>query len=49
MGIPLSIWNRIKAIEIDRERIHLTFGDGEETLRDGLLHGITIKQEMVDI
>ncbi len=40
---------KLKNIEIDRERVYLTFGDTSETLRVGLLHGITIKQEVVDI
>ena len=40
---------KLKNIEIDRERVYLTFGDTSETLRVELLHGITIKQEVVDI
>ncbi len=40
---------KLKAIEIDRERIYLTFGDGEDTLRVALLHGITNEQEVMDI
>ncbi|MDD2397390.1 MAG: hypothetical protein PHE31_05290, partial [Tissierellia bacterium] len=40
---------KLKNIEIDRERVYLTFGDTSETLRAELLHGITIKQEVVDI
>ena len=40
---------KLKAIKIDRERIYLTFGDKSQTLRVGLLHGITIKQEVLDI
>lgn len=40
---------KLKAVEIDRERIYLTFGDKSEAFRVGLLHGITIKQDVVDI
>lgn len=40
---------KLKAIEIDRERVYLIFGDTSKTMRVELLHGITIKQEVLDI
>lgn len=40
---------KLKAIEIDRERVYLTFGDTSKTMRVELLHGITTKQEVLDI
>ena len=39
----------LQAIQIDRERIHLTFGDEIEVLTVGLLHGIANYQEVVDV
>jgi hypothetical protein len=40
---------RLRTIEIDRERIDLIFGDGVETMRVELLHGMADKQEVLDV
>lgn len=48
-GYHGAVGIKLKTIEIDRERIYLTFGDGEDTLRVALLHGITNEQEVMDI
>lgn len=40
---------RLKAIEIDRARIHLTFGDGTETMQVELLHGMADEQQVTDV
>lgn len=40
---------RLRTIEIDRARIYLTFGDGGETMRVELLHGITDEQAVMDV
>jgi hypothetical protein len=40
---------RLKAIEIDRERIHMTFGNGSQTMQVELLHGMADKQEVMDV
>jgi hypothetical protein len=40
---------RLKAIDIDRERICMTFGDETETMRVELLHGMADKQEVMDV
>jgi hypothetical protein len=40
---------RLKAIEIDRARIYLTFGDGAETMQVELLHGMGNEQEVMDV
>lgn len=40
---------RLRAIEIDRERIHMTFGDETEIMRVELLHGMADKQEVMDV
>ncbi|MFA6670630.1 MAG: hypothetical protein WCS98_08375 [Bacillota bacterium] len=40
---------RLKAIDIDRERICMTFGDKTETMRVELLHGMADKQEVMDV
>lgn len=40
---------RLRQIKLDRERIWLTFGTDNETLRVELLHGITNKQRVMEI
>jgi len=40
---------KLKVIEINPERVYLTFGDASKTARVELLHGITNKQEVLDI
>lgn len=40
---------RLNAIRIDRTRIYLTFGDESETMQVELLHGMTDKQEVMDV
>lgn len=40
---------RLKAVEIDRARIYLTFGDGAKIMRVELLHGITDEQQVMDV
>lgn len=40
---------RLNAIEIDRSRIYLTFGDGVVTLQVELLHGMDNEQEVADV
>lgn len=40
---------RLMAIKIDRVRIYLTFGDRAETMRVELLHGMSDKQEVMEI
>lgn len=40
---------RLIAVEIDRERMYLTFGDGIQTMRVELLHGIVEQQKVSDI
>lgn len=56
IGSRIYKWNcdgmcgvRLRAIEIDRARIYLTFGDGGETMRVELLHGITDEQAVMDV
>ncbi|WP_352418236.1 hypothetical protein [Proteiniborus sp.] len=39
---------RLNAIEIDRERMYLTFGDTAQTMRVELLHGMTQKHAVLD-
>ena len=39
---------RLNAIKIDRERMHLTFGDAAQTMRVELLHGIAEQQAILD-
>ena len=39
----------LQAIEIDKERIYLTFGDEVEALMVGLLHGIANYQEVMEV
>jgi hypothetical protein len=55
IGSRIYKWNsngmhgvRLNMIEIDRARIYLTFGDGAETMRVELLHGITDEQVVMD-
>lgn len=38
---------RLHSVHIDPEKIHLTFGDANETMQLELLHGITDKQNVV--
>jgi hypothetical protein len=38
---------QLRAMEIDREWIYLTFGDGIKTMRVELLHGIADKEEVM--
>jgi hypothetical protein len=40
---------RLSAIEIDRARIYLTFGDGAETMQVELLHGMDDEQAVMDV
>jgi hypothetical protein len=40
---------RLKLVEIDRERMYLTFGDGIQTMRVELLHGIVEQQKVSDV
>lgn len=40
---------RLNAIEIDRERMHLTFGDAIQTMRVELMHGLIQQQEVLDV
>lgn len=56
IGSRIYKWNcdgmcgaRLRAIEIDRARIYLTFGDGAETMRVELLHGITDEQAVMGV
>lgn len=39
---------RLHAVQIDRERIYLTFGDEAQTMRVELLHGITKKEKVLE-
>lgn len=39
---------RLYAVEIDKERMYLTFGDKARTMRIELLHGMTQKKELTD-
>lgn len=40
---------RLNAIEVDRARMYLTFGDATQTMRVELLHGITEQQEVLEV
>jgi hypothetical protein len=40
---------RLKAIEIDPMRIYLSFGDNVKNMQVELLHGMTDKQEVIDV
>jgi hypothetical protein len=40
---------RLSAIEIDRTRIYLAFGDGAETMRVELLHGMADEHAVMDV
>jgi hypothetical protein len=40
---------RLNAVEIDKERMHLIFGDAAQTMRLELLHGMTQKQAVLDV
>jgi hypothetical protein len=40
---------RLNAIEIDRERMYLTFGDVAQTMRVELLHGIAEQQTVLEV
>ncbi len=40
---------RLIAVEIERERMYLTFGDGIQTMRVGLLHGIVEQPKVSDV
>lgn len=39
---------RLSAVQIDKERMYLTFGDASKTMRVELLHGMTQKQAVLD-
>ena len=39
---------RLSAVQIDKERMCLTFGDAAQTMRVDLLHGMTGKQAVLD-
>jgi hypothetical protein len=39
---------RLSAVQIDKERMYLTFGDKDQTMRVELLHGMTQKQAVLD-
>lgn len=38
---------RLHAVQIDKERMYLTFGDKDQTMRVELLHGMTQKQAVL--
>ena len=38
---------RLSAVQIDKERMYLTFGDKDQTMRVELLHGMTQKQAVL--
>ncbi|MDD4146016.1 MAG: hypothetical protein PHS83_02785 [Clostridia bacterium] len=40
---------RLNAVEIDQERMYLTFGDAAQTMRVEFLHGMTRKQMVLDV
>ena len=40
---------RLNTIEIDKERMYLTFGDAVQTMRVELLHGMTQQQAVLDV
>ena len=40
---------RLNAVEIDKERIYLTFGDAGQTMRVELLHGMVKQQAVLDV
>ena len=39
---------RLGTVQIDKERMHLIFGDKDQTMRVELLHGMTQKQAVLD-
>ena len=39
---------RLSAVQIDKERMYLTFGDKDQTMRVELLHGMLHKQTVVE-
>ena len=39
---------RLSAVQIDKERMYLIFGDKDQTMRVDLLHGMTQKQAVLD-
>jgi hypothetical protein len=39
---------RLSAVQIDKERMYLTFGDKDQTMRVELLHGMAQKQAVLD-
>lgn len=39
---------RLSAVQIDKERMYLTFGDAAQTMQVELLHGMTQKQAVLD-
>lgn len=39
---------RLQDAQIDKERMYLTFGDQDQTMRVELLHGMTEKHDLVD-
>lgn len=39
---------RLNAVEIDKERIYITFGDAAQTMRVELLHGVAEQQTVMD-
>ena len=39
---------RLSAVQIDKERMYLIFGDAAQTMRVDLLHGMTGKQAVLD-
>ena len=40
---------RLNTVDIDRTRIYLTFGDGTETMRIELMHGMADEQAVMDV
>ena len=40
---------RLNAARIDKERMNLTFGDADQTMRVELLHGMTEQQAVLDV
>lgn len=40
---------RLNTVEIDRERMHLTFGDAAQIMRVDFLHGLNQKQTVLEV
>ena len=55
MGSEIYRWGldgvhgvRLSAVQIDKERMYLAFGNADQTMRVELLHGMTQKQVLLD-